>query len=81
MNQPVFNTTSTSTRILLSGPVGCGKNNDHESDEAPPATEHKFSIKPCNISFEFIQDGYAIIHKYSRVNCMNQTQKQFALMI
>ncbi|WP_238929391.1 P-loop NTPase family protein [Flavobacterium pokkalii] len=28
--------------------------------------EHKFSVKPCrDISFEFIQDGYQIIHKYS----------------
>ena len=30
------------------------------------ATEHKFFVKPCrDISFEFIQDGYQIIHKYS----------------
>ena len=30
------------------------------------ATEHKFYVKPCrDISFEFIQDGYQIIHKYS----------------
>ena len=29
--------------------------------------EHKFFVKPClNISFEFIQDGYEIIHKYSK---------------
>jgi len=31
------------------------------------ATEHKFFVKPCrDISFEFIQDGYQIIHKYSK---------------
>ena len=30
------------------------------------ASEHKFFVKPCrDISFEFIQDGYQIIHKYS----------------
>jgi hypothetical protein len=30
-------------------------------------TEHKFSVKPCrDISFEFIQNGYEIIHKYSK---------------
>lgn len=30
-------------------------------------TEHKFFVKPCrDISFEFIQDGYEIIHKYSK---------------
>ena len=31
------------------------------------ATEHKFFVKPSHdISFEFIQDGYQIIHKYSK---------------
>jgi len=30
-------------------------------------TAHKFSIKPCrDISFEFIQDGYEVIHRYSK---------------
>jgi len=29
--------------------------------------QHKFMIKPCrDISFEFIQDGYAVIHKYTK---------------
>lgn len=29
--------------------------------------EHKYFVKPCrDISFEFIQDGYQIIHKYSK---------------
>ncbi|WP_324068987.1 MAG: hypothetical protein RSE15_00200 [Flavobacterium sp.] len=29
-------------------------------------TGNKFSVKPCrDISFEFIQEGYPIIHKYS----------------
>ena len=30
-------------------------------------TDHKFFVKPCrDISFEFIQDGYEVIHKYSK---------------
>ena len=30
-------------------------------------TEHKFFVKLCrDISFEFIQDGYEVIHKYSK---------------
>ena len=30
-------------------------------------TEHKFFIKPCrDISFEFIQEGFEVIHKYSK---------------
>ena len=29
--------------------------------------ESKFSVKPCrDISFEFIRDGYEVIHRYSR---------------
>lgn len=52
--------------ILLSGPVGCGKTSLMNVMKHLTPTEHKFSVKPCrDISFEFIQDGYQIIHKYS----------------
>ena len=53
--------------ILLSGPVGCGKTTLMNLMKTLTATEHKFYIKPCrDISFEFIQDGYEIIQKYSK---------------
>lgn len=53
--------------ILLSGPVGCGKTSLMNLMKYLTATEHKFLVKPCrDISFEFIQDGYQIIHKYSK---------------
>jgi energy-coupling factor transporter ATP-binding protein EcfA2 len=53
--------------IMLSGPVGCGKTSLMNVMKCLTPTEHKFSVKPCrNISFEFIQDGYEIIHKYSK---------------
>lgn len=53
--------------ILLSGPVGCGKTSFMNLMKLLAPTEHKFSVKPCrDISFEFIQDGYQIIHKYSK---------------
>ncbi len=53
--------------ILLSGPVGCGKTSLMNIMKYLTPTEHKFSVKPCReISFEFIQDGYSIIHKYSK---------------
>ena len=53
--------------ILLSGPVGCGKTSLMNLMKYLTATEHKFFVKPCrDISFEFIQDGYQIIHKYSK---------------
>ena len=53
--------------ILLSGPVGCGKTSLMNLMKHLTPTEHKFFVKPCrDISFEFIQDGYQIIHKYSK---------------
>lgn len=52
--------------ILLSGPIGCGKTSLMSLMKYLAPTENKFSVKPCrDISFEFIQDGYQIIHKYS----------------
>lgn len=52
--------------ILLSGPVGCGKTSLLNLMKHLTPIEHKFIVKPCrDISFEFIQDGYQIIHKYS----------------
>lgn len=53
--------------ILLSGPIGCGKTSLMSIMKYLTPTEHKFFVKPCrDISFEFIQDGYQIIHKYSK---------------
>jgi DNA replication protein DnaC len=53
--------------ILLSGPVGCGKTTLMNLMKTLTSTEHKFYIKPCrDISYEFIQDGYDIIQKYSK---------------
>jgi DNA replication protein DnaC len=53
--------------ILLSGPIGCGKTSLMNLMKHLTPSEHKFSVKPCrDISFEFIKEGYEIIHKYSR---------------
>lgn len=53
--------------ILLSGPIGCGKTSLMNLMKHLAPTENKFFVKPCrDISFEFIQDGYEIIHKYSK---------------
>ena len=52
--------------ILLTGPIGSGKTALMNLMKFLTPTEHKFYIKPCrDISFEFIQDGYQTIHKYS----------------
>lgn len=53
--------------ILLSGPIGSGKTSLISLMKYLTPAEHKFFVKPCrDISFEFIQDGYQIIHKYSK---------------
>ena len=52
--------------ILLTGPIGCGKTTLMTLMKYLAPADNKFSVKPCrDISFEFIQDGYQIIHKYS----------------
>lgn len=53
--------------ILLSGPVGCGKTTLMTLINQIQPTQNRHIIKPCReISFEFIQDGYETIHKYSK---------------
>ena len=53
--------------ILLSGPVGCGKTTLMSLMRFVTADKNKFIMKSCrDISFEFIEDGFSIIHKYSR---------------
>ncbi len=53
--------------ILLSGPVGCGKTTLMALMRYVPQPNKKFLMKPCrDISFEFIQEGYEVIHKYSK---------------
>lgn len=53
--------------ILISGPVGCGKTSLMTLMKLITPSEYKFIVKPCrDISFEFIKDGYEVIHRYSR---------------
>ncbi len=53
--------------ILLCGPIGCGKTSlmSLMRHFLPPT--HRHIMKSCrDISFDFIQDGYEVIHRYSR---------------
>ena len=53
--------------ILLSGPVGSGKTTLMTLMKYVTQKENKFYLKTCrDISFEFIKEGYEIIHRYSR---------------
>ncbi len=52
--------------IILSGPVGCGKTSLLSIMKYLTPVPHKFSVKACrDISFEFIKDGYEVIHRYA----------------
>lgn len=56
----------TNKGIILTGPIGCGKTSLMKLMGRLSTNNQKFVMKPCrDISFEFIQDGYQIIHKYS----------------
>lgn len=53
--------------ILLSGPIGSGKTTLMNLMKILTSSEHKFYIKPCrDISYEFIQEGYEVIQRYSK---------------
>jgi DNA replication protein DnaC len=53
--------------ILLSGPVGSGKTTLMAIMKYINHKDNKFYMQTCrDISFEFIKEGYEIIHKYSR---------------
>lgn len=53
--------------ILLSGPVGCGKTTLMTLMKHVAKQNNRFYLKTCrDISFEFIKEGYEIIHRYSR---------------
>jgi len=53
--------------ILLSGPVGCGKTSLMHLMRFFQPPEQRYSVKTCrDISFEFIQDGYTVVQKYSK---------------
>jgi len=58
--------------ILLSGPVGCGKTSLMNILKLFQKPGERFAFKSCrDISFEFIQEGYSIIHKYSKQSFKN----------
>jgi len=68
--------------IMLSGPVGCGKTTLMHLMKFFNNNENLYIVKSCrDVSFEFIQDGYEVIHRYSRQsfyrNGQNETPKHY----
>jgi DNA replication protein DnaC len=62
--------------ILLTGPIGCGKTTlMHLMKSFAQST---YTIKPCrDIAFEFIHDGFDVVHRYSRGGLYNQTLRTY----
>jgi len=53
--------------ILLTGPVGCGKTTLMNLMRYLAQEQNKFTLKACrSICFEFIEDGFSVIHRYSK---------------
>jgi hypothetical protein len=53
--------------IALIGPIGCGKTSLMNLMRLIPGPDRNFTVKPTrDVSFEFIQDGYEVVHRYSR---------------
>ncbi len=62
--------------ILLTGPIGCGKTSLMNLMRFVPPPERNHLMKPCrDVSFEFIQDGYEVIWRYSRMSFNNSHPK------
>jgi hypothetical protein len=62
--------------ILLTGPVGCGKTSLMNLMRFIPPPERNHIIKSCrDVSFEFIQEGYEVIWRYSRLSFNNSRPK------
>lgn len=64
--------------ILLSGPVGCGKTSLMNILKYIQKPEERYIMKSCrNVSFEFIQEGYTTIHKYSQFSFKNSYPRTY----
>jgi energy-coupling factor transporter ATP-binding protein EcfA2 len=65
--------------LMLSGPIGCGKTTLLELMKLIAVPEKKFLLTTSReISFEFIQDGYEVIHRYSKGIPGQQTRRNIA---
>jgi len=64
--------------IALTGPIGCGKTSLMRLMKLVALPERNFTIKPTrNVTFEFIEDGYKVIHRYSDLSFTDHGPKTY----
>jgi DNA replication protein DnaC len=64
--------------LLITGPVGCGKTSLMNLIKLTLPPEHRYIVKSCReVSFEFIQEGYTIIRKYSNLSFKNEIPRVY----
>jgi DNA replication protein DnaC len=64
--------------LHVTGPIGCGKTSLLNIMRYVPKPERFYNIKPCrDISFEFIQDGYEVIDRYTRMSYTSSNPKVY----
>jgi len=64
--------------ILLSGPVGCGKTSLMSILRLFLPIDSRYVMKSCrDVSFEFIQEGYAVIVRYSRKSIYHEKPRVY----
>ena len=62
--------------LMISGPIGCGKTTLLELMKLIAVPEKKFLLTTSReVSFEFIQDGYEVIQRYSKGIPGQQTRR------
>lgn len=61
--------------IMLTGPIGCGKTSIMTLLRYFEPQQSRYIMKACReVSFEFIKDGYDIIHRYSRSSFLQESK-------
>lgn len=64
--------------MMLTGPIGCGKTTLMNLMRYLVENTNRYIIKSArDVTFEFIQDGYDTIHRYSRGKLYNTEYKNF----